>query len=91
VGGSTSGAVDSTKIAVMLINVGGAQTCTVRLNGDAIGGSCTVNIQAGTPVSFTQSIGGTTSMVLVFNTAGQLTKRITYANGGVPVVENFTP
>jgi hypothetical protein len=84
------GAVDSGKnqISVMLVNVGGgAQTCNVRLNGDAAGGGCSVNIAAGVPVTYTQTIGAKTSMVLVFNSQGQFVKRITYANGsGGPVV-----
>lgn len=61
----TYGAVSSDKIAVMLINVGGAQTCNVRLNGDNAGSGCTVNIAANTPVTFPQSIGAQTSMVLI--------------------------
>jgi hypothetical protein len=65
----------------MLINVGAAQTCNVRLNNDSTGGGCGVNIGANTPVTFTQAIGAQTSMVLVFDRNGQLTKRITYANG----------
>ncbi|MFC4150076.1 hypothetical protein ACFO0M_27800 [Micromonospora mangrovi] len=77
----TYGAVDTDKIAVMLVNVGGAQTCSVRLNSDAVGGGCTVNIGANTPVTFTQAIGAQTSMVLVFNRQGQFVKRITYGNG----------
>ncbi|MCI4066241.1 malectin domain-containing carbohydrate-binding protein [Micromonospora sp. R77] len=81
----TYGAVDTDKIAVMLINVGGAQTCTVRLNNDAVSGGCTVNIGANTPITFTQAIGAQTSMVLVFNRQGQFVKRITYGNGmGAP-------
>jgi len=83
------GAVDTSKIVVMLVNQGGAQTCNVRLNNDATTGSCQVRVNAATPITFSQSIGGTTSMVLVFNRQGQLTKRITYASGGAPVEQNF--
>jgi hypothetical protein len=85
------GAVNGNQIAVMLINEGGSKSCAVRLNSDGVGGSCQVNIDAGTPVTFNQSIGGDTSMVLVFNGQGQLTKRITYAQGSSPQTQNFNP
>jgi hypothetical protein len=85
----TYGAVDADKIAVMLINEGGAVTCNVRLNEDAVGGGCQVYIDAGTPVTLAQAIPAETSMVLVFDRAGKLTKRITYTNGGVPKTENL--
>lgn len=68
----------------MLINVGGQQTSRVCLNNDPVEGSCQVNIDAGIPVTFEQAIGKETSMVLVFNRQGQLTKRITYTNGSKP-------
>jgi hypothetical protein len=85
------GAVNGNQIAVMLINEGGGKSCAVRLNNDGVGGSCQVNIDAGTPVTFNQSIGGDTSMVLVFNGQGQLTTRITYAQGCSPQTQNFNP
>jgi hypothetical protein len=74
---------------VMLINTGGAQTCGVRLDNTTQAGGCTVNIDAGVPVTFNQAIPGATSMVLVFNSQGTLTKRTTYTNGGGPVTQNF--
>jgi hypothetical protein len=85
------GAVDKDKIAVMLINVGDAQTASVRLNNDAVEGSCQVNIDAGVPITLTQAIGEKTTMVLVFNLKGQLTKRITYADDGKPSEEILKP
>ena len=87
----TYGAVDMDKIAVMLINVGDRQTSNVRLNNDPIDGSCQVNIDAGVPVTVAQAIGGQTTLVLVFNRQGQLTKRITYADGSSPKEEIFDP
>jgi len=91
----TYGAVDKDKIAVMLINVGEAQTASVRLNNDPVEGGCQVNIDAGVPVTLTQVIGEMSTMVLVFNAKGQLTKRITYTDpngdGRKPVEETFTP
>ena len=83
------GAFDSTKLAVMLVNQGGAQTCNVRLNTNTVSGSCQINIDAGTAVTLPQTIGATTTMVLVFNRQGQLTRRITYANGGTPQTQNL--
>ncbi len=83
------GAFDSSKIVVMLINQGGAQTCNVRLNNDAVSGSCQVNIGASTAVTSSQAIGASTSMVLVFSRQGQLTKRITYASGSTPRTQTF--
>lgn len=87
----TYGAVDKDKIAVMLINVGEAQTASVRLNNDAVVGSCLVNIDAGVPVTLTQAIGEKTTMVLVFNLKGQLTKRGTYPDGSQPREEILKP
>ena len=87
----TYGAVDTSKIAAMLVNVGSAQTCSVRLNNDVITGSCQVNIDADIPVTSSQTIGGQTTIVLVFNLQGQLIKRVTYASSsGGPITENFT-
>ncbi|MFC4146220.1 discoidin domain-containing protein [Micromonospora mangrovi] len=85
----TYGAVDGGKVAVMLVNVGGKQTCKVRLNTDGQTGGCTVDIGAGLKVTHTQTIGAATSMVLVFDKSGKLTKRITYAAGGAPRTETF--
>lgn len=85
------GAVDTNanKIAVMLVNSGGSKSCNVRLNDDGVGGTCQVNISAGRAVTYSQSIPANTSMVLLFNLQGQLTKRITYTSGGIPVEQNF--
>jgi hypothetical protein len=89
------GAVDKDKIAVMLINVGDAQTANVRLNNDPVEGSCLVNIDADVPATLRQPIGNKTTMVLMFNTKGQLTKCLTYAapgtDGGRPMEETFKP
>jgi hypothetical protein len=90
----TYGAADTgaNRIAVMLINVdGGAHACTIRLNSDAItSGECQVNIPANVATSYTQTINGQTSMVLVFNLQGKIVKTITYTNGmGAPAVVNF--
>jgi len=83
--------VDVDKIAVMLINVGDKQTSNVRLNNDPIDGNCRVNIDVGVPVTVAQAIGGQTTLVLVFNRQGKLTKRITYADGSSPNEEIFDP
>jgi hypothetical protein len=88
----TYGAVDRDKAAVMLINVGDEPaTCDVRLNNDAVEGRCRVNIDAGIPVTFAQTIGGQTSIVLVFNRQGRLTRRITYVKGDTPSEEIVNP
>ena len=79
------GAVDFDRIVVMMINTGGAQTCNVRLNNDAAGGGCAINIDAGTAVTHSQSIAGNTTLMLIFNRQGQLTRQIHYSEGGVPV------
>lgn len=50
-----------------------------------------LNIDAGTPVTFEQAIGKETSMVLVFNRQGQLTKRMTYAEDNGLTEERFNP
>ncbi|MBN1362012.1 MAG: hypothetical protein JW993_15560 [Sedimentisphaerales bacterium] len=84
-------AVDTDKIAVMLINVGDSQTSNVRLNNDPVDDSCQVNIDAGVAITLVQRIGAHTSMVLVFDRQGQLTKRITYAEDGTPKEELFNP
>ena len=78
------GAVDTNKIVVMLVNQGGAQTCSVRLNNDAVTGSCQVHISADTAMTYTQAIAGTTTVVLAFDRQGQLTGQTTYSSGGVP-------
>ena len=96
----TFGAIDTAanKIVVMLLNIetSGQRACTIRLNSDLIGaGDCRVNIPAGVAVSFNQTIGSQTSMVLVFNLQGQLVQTITYSRAGnwtggnPPTVVNF--
>ena len=64
------GAVDTGKVAVMLVNTGGAQTCAVALAAGSATGACAVSIDAGLKVSMTQEVPARTSMVLVFDGRG---------------------
>jgi len=86
------GALDTNaaRVSVMLMNVDSAEhACAIRLNGDPIAtGECRVNVPAGISVSNAQAIAAHTTMVLIFDLRGQLTRKITYSEGmAAPAVE----
>lgn len=94
------GSKDGSQVAVMIMNQdqGTNFNYTVKLNGDAVGGSnpLKINISAGIAAEYTGTIENQSTQVLVFDMAGTLIKKIEYklnghaSSGLAPVVTNFT-
>jgi hypothetical protein len=86
-------AVDSDQIVVLLMNQetvasGLSYDYTLKFTSGAVSGSraLKVNVLAGVNAEYnsTTAIAPESTVLLVFNTSGTLTKRITYASGGTP-------
>ena len=80
------GAIDpeKEKIVVMLLNIDltASHNCTLRLNSSSVEASeCEVSFPVGLAIDVKQAIHSQTSIVLVFNLQGQLTKTVTYTKG----------
>ena len=95
----TFGAQDGDQIAVMIMNQDQSSSFyyTVRLNTGTVSGTnpLKINIDAGVAVEYTDSISTESSIVLIFDTAGAIKKKIEYklnghANSNLPpAVTNY--
>lgn len=86
---------DRNSLSVMLLNENaGSMSFTVRLDaGNVTGGGTPVKVPAGVAAEYSGTIGGDTTMVLVFDATGHLKKRVTYSmddnkNNRAPQVNN---
>jgi hypothetical protein len=75
--------VKAGKVSVMLMNVDGAKhDCTISLSTDPIAaGECKVNVPAKIAAAIPQTIAAHSTIVLVFDLQGKLTRTITYSDG----------
>lgn len=95
----TFGSIASDQIAVMIMNQHQSSSFdyTVRLNTGTVSGTrpLKISVDAGVAVESNGTIATESSIVLIFNTAGTLTKKIEYKlygnanSGAAPTVTNY--
>ncbi len=91
--------VAQSQLSVMLLNedATGSQSFTIRMNDEAVIGTGTkINVPAGLAREYSGTIDNQTTVVLLFDTAGTLTNRITYSldrytENLAPLVEVMAP
>jgi hypothetical protein len=95
----TFGSIDTSQIAVMIMNEDQSSSFnyTVRLDTGTVSGAnpLKINIDAGVAAEYTGTIATESSILLLFNTSGTITKKIEYKlygnanNGTAPTVTNY--